>query len=337
VGDVLKQGRYEPQRPYNFPAMERRRNAKIDIYRHVGSCVIAVEPEGKSSHEVPVASNDPTVPQMKLKVNIASSGVDATKQKETRTKAVKSQAKDYLMKHQIEEKLSEAVKALLKEQPGDPTEFLVRHLTGGASIPPSPAGGFYQQIPSPVPASSPVKATGQVLPAGKPGPLAMKPFQGYYTAACLPNLPADGYTAIYARFPKAVDRLVPTASSAQPAPDASVFNKMASVGTWLVHRPPAAAKEQEVDITILKGGQQEAESKGATQSNHHLPSVGTWLTKPQGLKKTPTFSKMASVGTWLMPVPPAEEDSTKAIAMPNNLLMGPQFYSLGLPNGVRVF
>jgi len=27
--------RYEPQRCYNFPQLDRRRNAKVDIYQHV--------------------------------------------------------------------------------------------------------------------------------------------------------------------------------------------------------------------------------------------------------------------------------------------------------------
>ncbi|CAK9098207.1 unnamed protein product [Durusdinium trenchii] len=33
------------------------------------------------------------------------------------------------MRHSIEERLSEAVKALLKEQPADPTAFLCKQLT----------------------------------------------------------------------------------------------------------------------------------------------------------------------------------------------------------------
>merc|ERR1719456_948117 len=53
---------------------------------------------------------------------------------------IKSQAKDYLAKNNIEEKLSMAVKALLKEQPENPTDFLCRYLSGG-SVPSSPAAG----------------------------------------------------------------------------------------------------------------------------------------------------------------------------------------------------
>jgi hypothetical protein len=128
VGEVLKQGRYEPQRSYVFPTMDRRRNAKIDIYRHVGSCVVAVDPEAESKHEVSVASSDPTLPDIKLNVDVQPAPGSKAKQNEEKVKMLKGQAKDYLDKHNIEEKLSLAVKELLRDQPADPTAFLVRHL-----------------------------------------------------------------------------------------------------------------------------------------------------------------------------------------------------------------
>merc|ERR1719231_259165 len=80
VGDVLKQGRYEPQRCYHFPEVDRRRNAKIDLYQHVGSCVVAVDPDTKSNHEVSVTATDPSFPATKLKVSVQSKSEEAGKQ-----------------------------------------------------------------------------------------------------------------------------------------------------------------------------------------------------------------------------------------------------------------
>lgn len=139
VGDVLKQGRYEPQRCYHFPRVDRQRNAKIDVYQHIGSCVVAIDPDTKAQHEVSVSSADPSVPSTKLLVNVQTRNDDSSskQQRDERTKALKNQAREYLSKHSIEERLSEAVKALLKEQPDDPTEFLCNHLGG---TPPSKAG-----------------------------------------------------------------------------------------------------------------------------------------------------------------------------------------------------
>lgn len=141
VGDVLKQGRYEPHRCYHFPQLERRRNAKVDIYQHVGTCIVAVDPDTRSSHEVAVTSMDPSLPGSRIRVNVEAKMEDGKANREERAKALKVQARDYLTKHNIEVRLSEAVKALLKEQPADPTSFFCTHLRGAeaeaAKEPPS--------------------------------------------------------------------------------------------------------------------------------------------------------------------------------------------------------
>jgi len=188
VGDVLKQGKYEPKRCHRFPSIDRRRNMRIDIYRHVGSCVIAVDPGTKSTHEAQVSSSDPTVPQMKFNVNVQSGGEErrprTTERREGRSTDVKNQAKDYLSKYNIEDKLSDAVKALLKERPEDPTAFLCKHLLGAASLPASHAG--------------------------KPsGPAVAKPFNGYYKANFLPSSSQSCMNDIYSKFPAAAQGLQP--------------------------------------------------------------------------------------------------------------------------------
>jgi len=173
VGDVLKQGRYEPQRCYHFPQVDRRRNAKIDLYQHVGSCVVPVDPDTKSNHEVSVATTDPSFPATKLKVSVQSKSEEAGKQqREERTKALKHQAKDYLAKHSIEERLSDAVKALLKEQPTDPTEFLCRFLSGGQAQPPKDVEPLRQ---SPKTAHPPAPKAPEAPPAAAKSSPARKP------------------------------------------------------------------------------------------------------------------------------------------------------------------
>jgi len=121
VGEVLKQGRYDPSCCYRFPALERQRNAKIDLYQHLGTCSALVDPEAKANNEVKVSGPA----DIRLKI---STRPDASKPREERKTEVKKQAKDYLGRHRIEERLCTAVKALLASQPEDPTEFLVTHL-----------------------------------------------------------------------------------------------------------------------------------------------------------------------------------------------------------------
>lgn len=216
VGDVLKQGRYEPSRSYHFPGLDRRRNAKIDIYRHVGSCVVALDPDATSTHEVKVSHSDPTMPEMKLKVNVASSIVDTGKKREERTKAVKHQAQDYLTKFNIENELSDAVKALLKEQPADPMAFLCKHLaTTGRNFPASPVSiGTPMQAAPKAPLQSKIGAQ-----PGKPtGEALSKPFKGYYAANCLPSVPPACSASLFSKFPAAAHRLTPKVPAAASAP-----------------------------------------------------------------------------------------------------------------------
>eukprot|EP00421_Protoceratium_reticulatum_P017870 CAMPEP_0168394544 /NCGR_PEP_ID=MMETSP0228-20121227/19591_1 /TAXON_ID=133427 /ORGANISM="Protoceratium reticulatum, Strain CCCM 535 (=CCMP 1889)" /LENGTH=135 /DNA_ID=CAMNT_0008407965 /DNA_START=38 /DNA_END=442 /DNA_ORIENTATION=- len=113
IGETLKQGRYEPSRCYFFPQVDRRRNAKIDVYQHVGSCIVAVDPEATSRAEVNVSRDSPGMDAIRLTVSSQAKAADGVKQqREDRAKALRGQAKDYLNKHSIEERLSEAVKAL---------------------------------------------------------------------------------------------------------------------------------------------------------------------------------------------------------------------------------
>lgn len=313
VGDVLKQGRYEPQRCYHFPQVERRRNAKIDIYRHVGSCVIAVDPDAKSTHEVDVSSTDTTCASMRLKVNVQSSTVDTGKQREARTAAVKNQAKDYLGKHGIEEKLSEAVKALLKEQPADPTDFLCRHLQGEATRQSKSKVISSEKIPRPVPAAK--QAT-------------VLPFAEYYKANVAPQSSSSFFNSIYAKFPPAK----------RGPPQKTVVGSKEIVN--LREQARDVLVKASLDGNLHKALTEVRQDVPASNNYTLRPSVGTWLAKaPKAPAKVKTFSKMPSVGTWLAPNPTSmlpEEPVPTGCMVASTALMGPQFYSMKLGMGFRV-
>jgi len=237
VGDILKQGRYEPQRCYNFPAIERRRNAKIDVYRHIGTCVVGVDPEAKSFHEVNVQSTDGSSLGMKLKVNVSSTcDLGAGKQHEARMKAVKDQAKDYLSKHRIEEKLSGAVKDMLRERPADPTDFICRHLRGEESPVPTAA----EKLPSvmlgpsltrsraspagPLPPGTTSKAMASPKPivlAPSLKPAQMLPFKEYYKTHMVQVRSKVFFDKLYNGFP--------TRATSEPVSQAPVVADVSQV------------------------------------------------------------------------------------------------------------
>lgn len=312
VGDVLKQGRYEPQRCYSFPSVERRRNAKIDIYRHVGSCVVAVDPEAKSCHEVAVASTDPSMPEMRLSVSVQSmQAAGGPQQREAKTKMVRNQAKDYLSKYGIEEMLSAAVKALLKAQPENPKEFLCRHISESDAAPASPTKA--------APASP--KKVGP--PAGKPaGPIVLSQgkFEEYYKANVSPNVDAACFNALHMKFPAAAGRLVPKASASDPemqflkqkaAEAVTKANEVLDLKTTAVRSIANACK----DGTFEAAAKNIQGASSATPGWKMLPSVGTWLAKP----------------------PPAlPKPDRRPCIMSTAMMVGPEFYSLGLPNLLRI-
>lgn len=131
VGETVKQGRYEPQRCYHFPQVDRRRHAKIDIFQHLGTCSLTLDPEAKAPQEVTVKTSDLAAPPLRLQVAARSKAGEEQKEPRELGKTTKSRAKEYLLKHGIEEKLAQAVKALLKEQPEDPMDFVCRFLSDG--------------------------------------------------------------------------------------------------------------------------------------------------------------------------------------------------------------
>jgi len=168
IGDLLKQGRYEPERCYHFPKVEGRKNARIDLFQHIGSAVVSVEPGSKASQEVLVTSTHPTFAGTKLEVTIQDTDErveDASKkQRQQRAGGLKEKAKHYLIRHKVEEKLADAVKALLKEEPSEPFEFLCRYLSDGVLVNSTRAGpqvhGQGHQ-----PANSPVQVRAESKPA----------------------------------------------------------------------------------------------------------------------------------------------------------------------------
>lgn len=170
VGDVLKQGRYEPQRAYNFPGIDRRRDVRIDVYQHVGTCLLAAEPDSSSVHDTFATSTHPDFPAMKFKVNVTTKTEEVQKSKTDRAAKMKGKAKEYLGKHRIEENLSEAVKALLKEQPTDPLEFICKYLGGKKEM-----GKSLAPVTSSKVGSKPMKAKQD---ANAPGPESFVDLEG---------------------------------------------------------------------------------------------------------------------------------------------------------------
>merc|ERR1719198_1551157 len=90
VGEVLKQGRYDPQCCYRFPALDRHKKAKIDLYQHLGTCSADVDPEAKGNNEVKISASEPGLNNVRLKVFTRP---EAVKPQEKKTEASREKHK----------------------------------------------------------------------------------------------------------------------------------------------------------------------------------------------------------------------------------------------------
>lgn len=309
VGDILKQGRYEPGRSFNFPAIQRCRNAKIDVYRHIGSCIVGVDPEAKSTQEVKVSTvGDAAVKDFRLKVHVRQATTGVIREK---SKQVRSQAKEYLAKHCIEEKLSEAVKALLRVRPENPEEFLCAQIRAQGNQEEGPP----QKVEvGPLPRSDAAPPERPIVVSQTSATGVSKrefiseekePFSNYVRQH-FRTVGASGWSQLHSRFPRNTlcgsgAGMVSTraggtfceGSTAEGRPPYGDFFLKPSVGTWYSKRKAGSPVTHDRLIpptvqagVVLKvsgctsapmGASQRASDETRTVSFCTRPSVGTWL------------------------------------------------------------
>jgi hypothetical protein len=150
VGEAQKFMKANCDRSYKFPAsaLGDRKYAKLEMFKRVGVCAIPVDTERiQGTHEVAVAVDGRVVdvPEKAVayKVNIKKglSGGQAPLDSSTRSATDKgapdnrvASAKAYLDSHQLEQRLAEAMMAVLRERPEDPGKFIAEKLASGAGM-----------------------------------------------------------------------------------------------------------------------------------------------------------------------------------------------------------
>jgi len=152
----LKQRRLDStSASYYFPMPDEKKKAKIDIYQHVGTCSVPVDPDFRTSDEVTVACADPEAKGIRLRVTSQAkqlSQSEEAERRETLEKETKDSAIGYLASHGIEQKLSESIRLLLKMQPSDPVEFICNQLKSSTLAAPQ---SHEKVVPPPVSSEPP--------------------------------------------------------------------------------------------------------------------------------------------------------------------------------------
>jgi len=130
-------------RTFKFASPEDKRYGKLEIYRRVGVAAISLDTEKyQEAHELSVPVDDDRVAGREVKYRFALGGNGSlpTSPKATAADPAKqvsqkvNLARDYLQKHQLEQRLSDAMQAVLRDQPDDPGAFLAQRLTSGVGI-----------------------------------------------------------------------------------------------------------------------------------------------------------------------------------------------------------
>lgn len=143
VGEAQKFMKANADRSYKFPAsaVAERKYAKLEMYRRVGVCSLGIEPERmQGTHEiaVPIDEGVKDVKEVRYKVNVNSVGgaprVPETPSADKGLDGRVASAKAYLDQHQLEQRLAEAMMAVLRERPEDPGKFIAEKLASGAGM-----------------------------------------------------------------------------------------------------------------------------------------------------------------------------------------------------------
>lgn len=282
VGDAQKLSRLSAARVFRFPQAGDRRFGKIEVFRRIGACSVDVDPAREGLREVTVNCGDAGFGSLGLRLAV---GGEAVKQKKAEEAAHSKKAgtkekaaKDYLAQHGLEIQLSEAMQALLRERPDNPTEYLASKLLSragppGGKLPPMAASSQIGRDLGTVGVEwrKPVDAQYQTS-AAKKGPQKLEPLEVAPQMQVAPQprsllVPSQALPAVATSSPKAlipatvpqaqIPASVPVALAASAVPS---WQTKPSIGTWLAHLPRS------------KVG-----SWVAPADWKFKPSVGTWL------------------------------------------------------------
>jgi len=205
VGDTQKLSRLAQSRVYRFPQATERHYGKIEVFRRIGACNVDVDPAVEGLREVSIDCKDAGFGSLGLKIAVdaeaaakerpveeAAAAEAHKKDKGTKVKV----AKEYLNKHGLEARLSQAMQAVLREKPENPVEFLAARLLGVeentlSSLKDGPTKPAAETRPAPAPAAQEVAAKPEQKPV---------PFKDYYPAH-FKEIGPEALQAVHDKFP----------------------------------------------------------------------------------------------------------------------------------------
>mmetsp|Transcript_83336 Transcript_83336/g.131579 ORF Transcript_83336/g.131579 Transcript_83336/m.131579 type:complete len:610 (+) Transcript_83336:60-1889(+) len=256
VGDTQKLSRLAATRVYKFPQAGDRRYGKIEVFRRIGACSVDIDPSNINLREINVDCKEAGFGSLGLRINVE--GDEAVKKKledmapEGKKVGTKVRAaKDYLSKHGLEVRLSEAMQAVLRDRPENPTEYLAMKLLGltlGDKMPLQPVSGDSvmreqkEDEPSRQPEpSSKTESAKSSLPVKVAPPVSMLPFGNVYYKPNLVSIDQKAWAKIHGAFSQPARQMETDRKAQAPIGFAFTdFRLLPSVGTWCPPRTVSA-------------------------------------------------------------------------------------------------
>eukprot|EP00933_Yihiella_yeosuensis_P028988 TRINITY_DN22734_c0_g4_i2.p1 TRINITY_DN22734_c0_g4~~TRINITY_DN22734_c0_g4_i2.p1 ORF type:complete len:489 (-),score=122.60 TRINITY_DN22734_c0_g4_i2:282-1748(-) len=313
MGDIQKISRLGASRIYRFPQATGRRQSKIEVFQRIGVLNMDIDSAASTSQEVSINCQDTGFGKLSMKVGINTGGKNEEPHPESPGKKAPAKvkaAKEYLGKHNLEGRLSEAMQAVLRERPEDPASYMAALLMGGPSSPSKPLAPP-RAAAEPLPEtketnmkSVPVMAAPPQAPSGSvaPKPAELIPFQAYVKEH-IKTCPLEFFEKLHQKFPQPVrpspstsapskDLAAPIAQSSSSAM-APVSYFKPSVGTWLGHPrslntkvPAVTATSSPTTRSVVASISSSSTAAPDLSSWQYQPSVGTWLMRFSGLRRS---------------------------------------------------
>lgn len=179
IGDVLKQQRYDSKKALSFPSVVHRRQAKVDLFRRIGTCEVELNPAVHGVQEIAVVKTDAGAGPLRLKLDVQPTAPVDLKGMMKSPHNISS-ARAYLAEHNLEQMFQNVVQLLLNDRPQNPKEYICTYVQTGKApeqSPKDPPKGLDRPSSadgrSKLPPLEPVEAVPQppsyVAPASSPG------------------------------------------------------------------------------------------------------------------------------------------------------------------------
>lgn len=157
-------------RKLTFPekAFAGKSFGKLEVFRHIGGCTFGTDAEMRNSFQDLSMTSGSGLDDLRFRIRLGNPQEAGTRQTELeKSERGRSEAQEYLEKHQLQLRLADMMQTLLRERPSDPVAFINAKLQENEHIVKQSAKLDASQAAPPVPPAPGPKIVADLSPAPK--------------------------------------------------------------------------------------------------------------------------------------------------------------------------